>query len=349
MSISSILEIGRRSLFAQQSAINTTGRNIANVNTLGYTRQRLKLRDDLSSVAYLGRFGNDATEQIRQSFTDYQLWRENSTFGSFQTGHSMLSQIQDIFSEPSEAGISNLMTNFWNSWNDLANDPDNETAKIIVRDKGVQLANGFNRVHDELIQYQNQVHSEIGDKVSIINEMLEQISELNQQIINTDDHSLKDTRALLVDELSEMVNINVAETAAGELNIAISGMVVVAGQEVNKITYDAVKTGNLWHGEIRLESTSQKVNIQAGELKAMLELQNETVPGIIDELNELANEFAGKAKIGKVDIDSNRDAAVNYEIQSIPSVLVFKNGAVVNRFVGIASKEDLVAAIEEAM
>ena len=66
-------------------------------------------------------------------------------------------------------------------------------------------------------------------------------------------------------------------------------------------------------------------------------------------IDELATEFEGKAKVGKVDIDSNRDAAVNYEIQSIPSVLVFKNGTVVNRFVGIASKEDLVAAIEAAM
>lgn len=66
-------------------------------------------------------------------------------------------------------------------------------------------------------------------------------------------------------------------------------------------------------------------------------------------IDELATEFEGKAKVGKVDIDSNRDAAVNYEIQSIPSVLVFKNGTVVNRFVGIASKEDLVAAIESAM
>lgn len=294
MSISSILEIGRRSLFAQQSAINTTGRNIANVNTLGYTRQRIKLHDDLSSVSYLGKFGQDATEQIRQSFTDYQIWRENSTFGSFQTGHTMLSQIQDIFSEPTDAGIANLMTEYWNSWNDLANDPDNETAKIVVRDKGIQLANGFNRVHDELIQYQNQVNLEIGDKVTRINELLEQISELNQQIINTEDHSLKDTRALLVDELSEMVNINVAETASGELNIAISGMVVVSGQEVNKILYESEKNGNLWHGEILLESTNQTIDIQSGELKAMLELQNDDIKTMVDNLNLLANQFAKK-------------------------------------------------------
>lgn len=66
-------------------------------------------------------------------------------------------------------------------------------------------------------------------------------------------------------------------------------------------------------------------------------------------IEELSTEFEGKAKIGKVDIDSNRDAAVNYGIQSIPSIIIFKNGEEVNRFVGISPKDELVSAIEAAM
>ncbi len=66
-------------------------------------------------------------------------------------------------------------------------------------------------------------------------------------------------------------------------------------------------------------------------------------------IDELATEFEGKAKVGKVDIDSNRDAAVKYGIQSIPTVLILKNGEISNKFVGIASKDDLVAAINDAM
>lgn len=293
MSITSLLEIGRRSLFAQQAAINTTGRNIANVNTLGYTRRRVQLQGDLGSVSYLAN-GEIATERIRQSFTDHQIWRENSTLGSFQTGHSMLSQIQDIFVEPTDAGIANLMTEFWNSWNDLANDPDNETAKIVIRDKAVQLANGFNRVNDELIQYQNQLNLEIGEKVTKINGLINQISELNQQILNTDDNGLKDSRALLIDQLSEIVNINVAETASGEFNVAISGIVVVSGSQVNNISYDSSKTGDLWEGEVSLESTNQIIDIQAGELKAMLELQNDDIKNLVNKLNNLASEFANQ-------------------------------------------------------
>ena len=66
-------------------------------------------------------------------------------------------------------------------------------------------------------------------------------------------------------------------------------------------------------------------------------------------IDELTTEFDGKAKIGKVDIDANRDAAVNYGIQSIPSVIIFKNGEVVNKFVGISPKEELASALEAAM
>ncbi len=66
-------------------------------------------------------------------------------------------------------------------------------------------------------------------------------------------------------------------------------------------------------------------------------------------IDELATEFEGKAKVGKVDIDNNRDAAVKYGIQSIPTVLILKNGEISNKFVGIASKDDLAEAINAAM
>ncbi len=323
MSISNIIEIGRRSLFAQQSAINTTGRNIANVNTIGYSRQRLNLRQDLTGVSYLGSFGKEATTQIRQSFTDMQIWRENSSLGQFSTDASTLAQIQDIFAEPTDAGIANLMSDFWNSWNDLSNDPDSETAKIVVRDKAIQLSNGFNRVHDELINNHNQVHLEMEDKVIQINDTIEQIASLNKQILNTDDNSLKDNRALMVDELSQMVDISVAETANGELNIAIGGMVVVSGQEVNKINTQSTNTNGIWNTHIELEGTQQKINISSGELGSLLNLQNEIIPNTINKLNIFAKSFA--EKINEVHInntngitffDTNVTGAGNISINS---------------------------------
>ena len=66
-------------------------------------------------------------------------------------------------------------------------------------------------------------------------------------------------------------------------------------------------------------------------------------------IDELSGAYEGKAKIGKLDIDTNRDAAIKYGIQSIPSIIIFKDGEVLNKFVGISPKDELVSAIDAAM
>ena len=66
-------------------------------------------------------------------------------------------------------------------------------------------------------------------------------------------------------------------------------------------------------------------------------------------IDELAGEYEGRAKIGKMDIDTNREMAMQFGIQSIPSVFLFKGGEVVQRFVGITPKDELAAAIDAAM
>ena len=64
-------------------------------------------------------------------------------------------------------------------------------------------------------------------------------------------------------------------------------------------------------------------------------------------IDELAEDYAGKAKIGKVDVDANREVAAQFSIMSIPTIVVLKNGEVVKKFVGVSSKADLAAAIDE--
>ena len=66
-------------------------------------------------------------------------------------------------------------------------------------------------------------------------------------------------------------------------------------------------------------------------------------------IDELSGEYEGKAKIGKLDIDTNRDAAMKYGIQSIPSIIIFKDGEVLNKFVGISPKDELISAIDAAI
>lgn len=66
-------------------------------------------------------------------------------------------------------------------------------------------------------------------------------------------------------------------------------------------------------------------------------------------IEELANDYAGRVKIGKVDVDNNRETAMKYSIQSIPTVVLLKNGEVVNKFVGLQGKDAFVAALDAAL
>lgn len=70
------------------------------------------------------------------------------------------------------------------------------------------------------------------------------------------------------------------------------------------------------------------------------------VAPIIDQLSE---EFDGKAIVGKVDVDANQEFAAKYGVRNIPTVLTFKNGEVVNRQVGVAPKQTYASSLEEAM
>lgn len=66
-------------------------------------------------------------------------------------------------------------------------------------------------------------------------------------------------------------------------------------------------------------------------------------------IDELATQYAGKVKVGKLNTESNREAPVKYSIQAIPTIMIFKDGEVVQKFVGLASKKDLQAAIDRAI
>ena len=66
-------------------------------------------------------------------------------------------------------------------------------------------------------------------------------------------------------------------------------------------------------------------------------------------IDAVADEFAGRVKVGKVDTDSNRDTAVKYQINAIPTVILFKGGQVAKKFVGLTNKDDLSRAINEVV
>lgn len=227
------LETAKRALTTQQSALYTTGHNISNANTPGYTRQRVNMQTtlpypspSLNRPQIPGQLGTgvkagDIT-RIRDSFTDMQFRTESSKLGYWQSKAEMLNQMENIMNEPSDIGLANTMDQFWNALQDLAVQPQNDGARRVVRERGITLANTFNYMANSLKTIQADYRKEIETSQDSINSILRQINAINKQIGSIEPHGylpndLYDERDRLLDELSTYMNIRVDSKSSGGL------------------------------------------------------------------------------------------------------------------------------------
>ncbi|WP_071393507.1 flagellar hook-associated protein FlgK [Bacillus tuaregi] len=225
------LETARRAMAAQQAALMTTGHNIANANTPGYTRQRVNLQTSepypaasLNRPQIPGQVGTGVmvgdVQRIRDSFVDMQLRGETSKLGYWEARSQQLSQMESIMNEPSETGLSNVIDQFWNSLQELAAQPQNNGARRVVRQRGIEVAETFNYLSGSLQAVQKNYRNEININEQNVNSLLRQINQLNEQIGEVEPHGLVpndlyDERDRLLDNLSTLVNIKVEPKSSG--------------------------------------------------------------------------------------------------------------------------------------
>src|SRR5690625_874375 len=232
------IEMARKALFAQQGGLYTTGHNISNVNTPGYSRQRVAFNTTtpfpmpsrvMPQIA--GQLGTGVeigvVERIRNQFLDFQFRAENSRLGYFDTKSDALSRLENLLNEPSDTGLTHIMDRFWQSLQDLATNPDNSGAREVVAERGLALAETFNYLSKSMQSIQKDLKDQIDVNVDDINSLLRQINDLNKQIQKLEPHGLLtndlyDERDRLIDELSQHLNIKVHYRASSESALDIA-------------------------------------------------------------------------------------------------------------------------------
>lgn len=242
------LETARRGMFTQQSALYTTGHNISNANTPGYTRQRINFAQTepypgvgLNRPQIPGQMGTGVeagtVQRIRESFLDLQYRTENTKMGYYGAMSESLTKMEEIINEPSENGLHSTLEKFWNALQDLSSHTENTGARDVVAATGQMVADTLNYYHNSLSRVQEDIGNQVGVKVDEINAIVAQIDHLNKQIASVEPHGylpndLYDERDLLVDSLSQLVNVKVSSVvpntygdakpmAAGLYNIEI--------------------------------------------------------------------------------------------------------------------------------
>ena len=232
------LEASKRGLFTQQSALYTTGHNISNANTEGYTRQRVNMEatlgypgTGLNAPKTAGNIGTGvqahSVQRMRDEFVDRQYRQEENKLGYWEATTKAISQMEDVMSEPSEYGINQSFTDFWKSMEDVISNPKDAAARQVMISKGEALAESFNYMDTQLKLIQSNLGNEISVTTKDVNSILKQIASLNEQIQAVEPNGympndLYDARDVLIDQLNSYIPVSITTVASGGNALAIA-------------------------------------------------------------------------------------------------------------------------------
>lgn len=270
------LETSKRGMFTQQTALYTTGHNISNANTLGYSRQRVNMEATtpfpgigLNSGTTPGFIGTgvqaQSIQRIRDVFVDRQYRQESNNLGYWESRSKTISQIEDIMAEPSQYGLSQSFDDFWKSLQDLNDSPESSSARRVVVERGTAVADSFNYLHKQLTDIQSNLKNEIdvlanginGDD-SKINSILKQIADINHQIQKIEPNGympndLYDARDMLLDELSMYFPIEVSYTKSGGNALAIAEGPVTVSIKTNDPNVNIIVVNGKDYADVKAE------------------------------------------------------------------------------------------------
>lgn len=257
------LTIAGSALNSFQAAVNTTANNISNVNTKGYTRQQaVRLAAEALRVNdRYGMAGSGVTTteiiQTRDFYYDVKYWDNSARLGLFEAKLYYSQQVEDfLLNDDTVKGFTDILDEMFDALDDVQKTPEDVDARQSFISKSQNLANFFGSMNVGFLQIQEDCNQEICTQVDQINGIAQKIALLNKQInvielqgVNANE--LRDQRALLVDELSDLVEVEVKETdvvdpqhpdvytGATNYLLKINGQTLVDSFDYNTLKYVA--------------------------------------------------------------------------------------------------------------
>ncbi len=294
MSLSRIFDIARSSLAAYQGALDVTSHNVANAANENYSRQRVNLSTTnpqaLAGMIWGTGVKIDQITRARNQLTDTQIRNNNSTYNDSSQRSEILSQVESLFPEPSDMGISSLINSFFNSWNELAVTPNSPTLRTNVVQAAQKLSSQVQTVYQGLDEIKSSLLEDAKSKVQTLNNLLKQVQTLNTQIsassiAGAENNDLLDQRDAVIDQLSQMTNISVSYNSSNAAIISVGG-VFAADQNVSVEFKISSTNDNL---TLTTSDGSNVANVQGGELYAELDSYSTTINKYQNNLNDVMN------------------------------------------------------------
>ena len=300
-----LLQTGISGLRTSQRGLATTSHNISNVNTDGYSRQRVE--QDTNPPEYtgrgaIGRGSNVQTIQRMSEETRVEALRENhAEFERLDTLQEMSGRVDNLLADK-EAGISPAMQGFFNAVEEVANDPANTTTRQQMITQGEALVDRFDTVDDRLLRLEHDVNRRLELQAEEVNGLANAIAELNEQIRTRwqdpqrPPNDLLDQRDEKIRQLSELVDVRVHEQRDGVANVGIGrGQPLVTGNRANELAvtqnpYDPQRP----ELSLQLPGGEREVSgvIGGGSVGGLLEFRREVLDPVRDEIGRVATSIA---------------------------------------------------------
>jgi len=241
----------KRGVWVQQQNISVNAHNIANAGNTAYSRQRAVVattrpfggasRFDSCSVGQIGT-GAEVTDvqRIRNTFIDFQLRHEYGKLGNYEVQSDFLSEVEDVFAEPSDKGIQNLFRKFYSGFSSVAEKAGDSSTRKVAIERADELATALNQAYAALDKKKKNAQDLLQKNVQDVNSWLNQINELNNEIhsvsaIGMTPNDLMDKRDQLLDYVSKKFGITVKNDSGNTINLSMDGFPNSADQNNNAL------------------------------------------------------------------------------------------------------------------
>ncbi len=317
--MASLISIGLSGLSASQTALATTGNNIANVDTAGYSRQSVVQKSASAEFIGVGYVGNGTTvADVRRIYSEYLNTQLRTSTGLDAEAQTYLTQINqtDALLADSTTGISSVLSSFFEALQTAAENPTDASARALLLTNASGLAERFSSVYSQLADQNTYINSQLSSMAEQVNQLASSIANYNQAIVQASasgatPNDLLDARDQALVDLSELIGVTVV-MEGNNANVFIgSGQPLVMGNTASTLTAEPSTTDPtrlnlmLTSGYSSVDVTSV---VSGGSISGLVRYREEVLDPTLNELGRLALVIADQvnSQLGQ-GIDLNGD------------------------------------------
>lgn len=283
---------------AGETMISTAQNNIANASNTSYARQRVELNTVGQAAGNSGvnaQLGSgvdiEGITRLKDDLLIQQSRNELGTTGYYSAKKDVLTNIETVFNETAENSISDLMLNFFNSFEEASKFPEQSSYRLNAVYTGNMLAEKIRNVSSQLDEVKEQTDQKVTTEVKQVNNILEKIANINKKMENVYSdkaNALMDERDKYLDELSSYVDVSVTNKSNPmNMEIKVGNATLLAGKSYYEVKPLFVTEQDKWV----LAASDVEFKPKSGSISGLLETRNNYINTYTEKLNDLVSNF----------------------------------------------------------